>query len=394
MNKIKRLTTVSQKDKRHVIGLMTGMSRDGIDLAHVTISGRYPDCDFQLCGTLAAAFSETTRQLLEQGDRLSTYDMTLLDRLLAEDLAASVNTYLSCQELAVDDIDLIGCHGQTIVHIATTAEQKGASLQVGSGSMIAELTHIPTVTNFRSRDIICGGQGAPLIPIVDYLLYRKVLLNDGIDVVALNNLGSISNVTVVTPRLSDCLAFDTGPANMPIDYFARLIKDNKQGIDHDGSISSQGKINETLLQALLALPYFDQAPPKSAGYHEFGPEVLASIASKMQVTPFDSVRTAVEFSAATIAQAYENFIVPRYPNLQKIILTGGGVYNNTLVNSIKIKLPQYQIESLATTDKPLNDAKEALGFAILADLTLQGETGNVISATGAERPVILGEIAP
>ncbi len=399
MNKITRLLQTAQKPTRQVIGLMTGMSRDGIDLAHAEISGVFPNLVVKLKGSATGDFSENTKDLLHKGEAVNAYEITLLNRSLAEDLAAAVNQFLQQEGLASTDIDLIGSHGQTLVHIAPEAGWPGSTLQVGSASIIAELTDIPTVGNFRIRDMIRGGHGAPLIPMVDYILYRQQVVA-GNAPVALNNLGSISNLTIVTLDLADCMAFDTGPANMPIDFFARDLKMTTQlgmkctGIDTDGTFSAQGQVIDEMLDDLLALPYFKKQPPKSAGYQEFGPGVLREISSRYTETQLDKLATAVEFSAETIAQAYEQFVAPSFPALQKIIFTGGGAYNKTLLKRIRERLPQYTVESMAESDPALNDVKEALGFAILGDLTMQGQWGNVKSATGADRDVILGEIAP
>jgi anhydro-N-acetylmuramic acid kinase len=257
---------------------------------------------------------------------------------------------------------------------------------VGSPSIIAELTNIPTIGNFRARDIIGGGKGAPLVSIADYLLFR-----DSKNLVAMNNLGSISNVTVVTPKLEDMLAFDTGPANMPIDYFAKLIPNNKKGIDLGGKFSAKGKVIPELLEAMKKNKFFKVQPPKAAGFDEFGPEALKKISKPYQnANPFNLLRTAVEFSAVTIAHSYRTFVFPRYPSLKKAIFSGGGAYNVTLMNRLRELLPEIQIDIL---QNELSDAKEALAFAILANETLSGRPGSIPSITGVSKPTVLGEIA-
>ena len=389
MNKIDRLVQLTQKKTRFAIGLMTGMSRDGIDLAYLKIEGEYPNWSIELIDTLFGDFSQNTKTLLQKGDDLTLVDIACLDRLIGEDLGQCVNYFLQMNKLSADAIDMIGSHGQTVVHLPPGEAMVATTLQLGAGAVIAQITGILTVSNFRLRDMVVGGQGAPLIPIVDYLLFTK----PGV-VRSLNNLGSISNLTVVTEERATMMAFDTGPANMPIDYFAKMIPGNHCGIDLDGKCSAQGQVIDDLLAELLALGFLSKPPPKSAGYQEFGPIVLGEILSRYpKADPKDLTRTAVEFTCESIAQAYERFVQPEYSQLSEILFTGGGAYNKTLMSRLKERLPQYSIQSLADIDKNLNDAKEAMGFGILANLTLSGLTGNIPVATGAKEGVVLGDIS-
>lgn len=386
---IKRFERVAAKKNRTIIGLMSGMSMDGIDLALVNISGTFPKLNVELVDSLYDPYTLAFKQRLEEARRGTVTDVCTLNVAVADAFAACVMKFLSERHIDPSTIDAIGSHGQTIAHCPPGGSELPSTLQIGAGSVIAQKTGIMTVSNFRQRDMAVGGQGAPLVPLVDFLLYAR----DN-ETIALNNLGSISNVTVVTPRLEDVIAFDTGPANMPIDFFAKRIDGNTSGIDEDGQWSKKGKVEKNLLKELLALPFFDRPPPKSAGYEEFGPSVLENVATKYRhVRDIDFVRTAVEFAAETIARSYEKFILPRHPLLTRVLISGGGIYNETLVGRIRERLPQLTIEKVAKEDARFADSKEALAFAVLANETLSGRPGNVPGATGASQSVILGDIS-
>jgi anhydro-N-acetylmuramic acid kinase len=379
MDLSKRLELVIKKKSRRIIGLMSGMSMDGVDLACADISGEFPDLKVELVGTFYRPYSKEFKKVLLEGIDSKVSEISRLNFLVAQEFAQCTESFLVTTGIARSTIDVIGSHGQTLFH------DSSSTLQIGSPSIIAEITGFMTIGNFRVRDICAGGKGAPLVSIADYILYREK------EPIALNNLGSISNVTVVTPKLEDMLAFDTGPANMPIDYFAKMIEGNIVGIDKNGEFSANGFVIQELLEEFCRIDYFKQKPPKAAGYCEFGPEVLAKIMIPFKnQKPEDLLRTAVEFSALTLANAYRSFVLPRYPELKKAIFSGGGTYNKTLMDRIKLLLPEIKVETLKDD---LSDAKEALAFAILANETLSGRPGSIPSITGVSRPTILGELA-
>jgi anhydro-N-acetylmuramic acid kinase len=376
MDSSKRLSSVLNKKSRRIIGLMSGMSMDGIDLACADISGDFPNLKVELIGTFYRPYANDFKLRLKSGVDSKISEISQLNVLVSNEFSQCVDNFLTETGIQRASIDCIGSHGQTLYH--STEDPIHSTLQIGSPSIIAELTGIITIGNFRARDIAGGGRGAPLVSMADYVFYR------GEGPVALNNLGSISNVTVVTPKIEDMLAFDTGPANMPIDYFAK-------GVDLGGEFSSKGKVIQELLAELCRLDFFKQLPPKAAGYGEFGPEVLAKISFPyLNSRQEDLVRTAVEFSALTLANSYRSFVLPRYPTLKKAIFSGGGIYNLTLMNRIKALLPEIQIEVL---NNNLADSKEALSFAILANETLSGRPGSLPAITGVLKPTILGELA-
>ncbi|SHL12318.1 anhydro-N-acetylmuramic acid kinase [Bradyrhizobium lablabi] len=386
---MERLLASIAKSNRRLIGLMSGMSMDGVDLAFVQITGVFPELVVELIATHYRPYNESTKAVLFSAREGTVRDVCQVNFLVAEEFANCVNDFLSSRQLSANDIDAIGSHGQSIYHVPPGGDGVPSTLQVGFPSLIAEKTGIPTVGNFRVRDMAQGGQGAPLIPLVDYILYRQ---SDR--TIALNNLGSISNVTVVTPMLENVVAFDTGPANMPIDFFAQLIPGNNSKIDLDGNWSARGRIVQPLLEEMMAIPFISKVPPKAAGYDEFGPRVLRGFHDKYkQESPLDLLRTGVEFSAQSIANAYKQFVLPKY-EIDYITFTGGGCYNKTLMNRIRELLFPLDIRELSKQDKEINDSKEAVGFAVLANETLSGRPGNVTTATGARKAVVLGELAP
>lgn len=359
---------------------------DGVDLACIAVSGSFPDLTVQVLGTHYQPYSASLASELRAAQAGSVADVSRLNFVVAGEFASCVHAFLEREHLTADDIDAIGSHGQTLFHDTDAQQQARSTLQLGAPSVIAELTGIITVGNFRVRDIAAGGQAAPLVSLLDYVLFR-----DPQHRIVLNNLGSISNLTVVTPSMDEVIAFDTGPANMAIDFFARAVPGNEAGIDAGGSLSARGQCIEPLLAALMSSPFFSRPPPKAAGYGEFGPHRLSAIAAPyMDHSPADLVRTGVEFAAATIEDAYRRFVFPRYGLPARAIFSGGGVHNATLMRRIAQRMPELPVELMSAE---LADAKEAVAFALLANETLSGRAGSIPSVTGARRGAVLGEIA-
>jgi anhydro-N-acetylmuramic acid kinase len=386
MDPAQRLRDVLIKQSRRLIGLISGMSMDGVDLGCVEVSGTFPDLAVKVLGTHFQPYPLALASELRAAQAGSIGEVSRLNFVVAAEFARCVREFLEREHLSAEEIDAIGSHGQTLFHDTETLESARSTLQVGAPSVIAELTGIITVGNFRVRDLAAGGQAAPLVSLLDYVLFR-----DPQHLVVLNNLGSISNLTVVTPSLDDVVAFDTGPANMAIDFFARAVPGNDLGIDAGGSLSARGICIEPLLAALMSSPFFSRPPPKAAGYGEFGPHRLAAIAAPFtDHRPEDLVRTGVEFAAATIEDAYRTFVLPSYGPPARVIFSGGGVHNATLMRRIAERLPELPVEVMPAE---LADAKEAVAFALLANETLSGRAGNIPSVTGARRAAVLGEIA-
>jgi anhydro-N-acetylmuramic acid kinase len=278
-------------------------------------------------------------------------------------------------------VELIGCHGQTIYH------QGGAhTLQIGEPAVIAERTGVPVVSHFRARDIAAGGQGAPLVPYVDYLLFRHPRRMR----VALN-IGGIANITVIPPgaKPEQVIAFDTGPGNMVIDALTRDLSQGRLHFDRNGRIAQSGRIVRELLDGLLSDPYYRQRPPKSAGREQYGAEFVARMKESGQPVR-DLIATATALTATTITHAVRRAAGEGPADL---IVSGGGAHNPRIMAHLAGFLPNVAIST--STDHGIDaDAKEAIAFAILAHATWRRKPANLPSTTGARRAVLLGTITP
>jgi anhydro-N-acetylmuramic acid kinase len=272
--------------------------------------------------------------------------------------------------------------------------QLASTLQIAEAAEIAERTGVPVIADFRAADIAAGGEGAPLVPMVDYLLLKDKELGT----VALN-IGGIANVTVLPAGAGpeEVFGFDTGPGNMLIDGLVHHATGGERSFDKDGHLASQGNIISSLLSRLLRLPFFRRWPPKSAGREQFGQQFLAGYflrgrGPNLPDSEFkDLLRTATELTAATVSEAIRRFVVPRV-KLDRMIISGGGSHNQLLMRRLVELLPELKVQLSDDYGLPV-DAKEAIAFAVLADRTISGLPGNLPKVTGARRPVILGKLA-
>jgi anhydro-N-acetylmuramic acid kinase len=353
-----------------VAGVMSGTSLDGIDVAIVDIRGRR---------IATAGFQSTAYPAAVRAALLGPLDAERISRLNFE-LGELYGRAVLRAVRRFGPVDLIGCHGQTIFHQGGTH-----TLQIGEAAVLAERTQTPVVSNFRTRDIAAGGQGAPLVPYVDYLLFRHA----GRTRVALN-IGGIANITVIPPaaRPQDVIAFDTGPGNMVIDALAREYTRGRENCDRDGRIAASGKVNRKLLAALLADPYYTRRAPKSAGREQYGSAFVARLRRSKLSLP-DLVATATVLTAATIAVGVRR--VSTGP--LDLIASGGGVHNPCIMAHLAAFLPNAAIATTAQHGID-PDAKEAIAFAVLALETWRHKPANLPSATGARHTAILGDITP
>jgi anhydro-N-acetylmuramic acid kinase len=286
------------------------------------------------------------------------------------------------------DVHLVGSHGQTVSHLPRSTGRDGSTLQLAEPCVIAERTGITTVADFRTRDIAAGGEGAPLVPYVDYLLLRK----EGATRAAVN-IGGIANVTVVTPELEEVSGFDLGPGNMVIDETLAAATRGETRVDDRGQLAATGRCRREMLRRLLAHGYFRKPPPKTAGREDFGAEfVVRELAGFDNVPLADKLATMTEFVARAMILGLEKFVFAKH-DTEEIILSGGGVRNETLTSRLKrgfSPVPVVTIEKYGIS----SDAKEAVAFAILANETIAGNPANLPGATGAKRAVVLGKIVP
>ncbi len=375
---------------------MSGTSADGIDAVVTRISGSGPASQIQLVAHVHRAFPRALRQRILHGCRHGTVaEICELNFALGERFARAALQVIRRAGLKPPQITAIGSHGQTIQHRPDAGSP--STLQIGEPAVIAERTGITTVADFRVRDLAAGGQGAPLVPYADWVLFA-----DAERPRIIQNIGGIGNLSFLPPRAGreEVVAFDTGPGNMVIDGVVAALSGGKRSFDRDGRWAARGAVSEKLLPELLSHPFLRRRPPKSTGREEWGEPFVRSLlarARRLRLADADIVATATAFTAASIAAAYARFVVPRLragelAQLQ-IILGGGGAKNATLCRMLTERLGGRTLMNHEHFGIP-DSAKEALAFTLLAHETLEGRPGNVPSATGARRPVVLGKIIP
>jgi len=393
----KDIIELKKKDKKRVIGLMSGTSADGIDAALVEIKGDGFATRVKLITFEVYSYSESIRKKIFDlfSPETGTVDKVChLNFVLGELFARAALRVIRKANLRPSEVDLIGSHGQTIYHIPIPRKEGNlfvrSTLQIGEPSVIAERTGITAVADFRVRDVAAGGQGAPLVPYADYILFR-----DGKRTRAIQNIGGIGNVTLIPTgaELKDIIAFDTGPGNMIIDAVTKVITGGEKAYDVNGAIAAQGKINKRLLEELMGHPYLREKPPKTTGREEFGVQFACQIVQKAKMLGMKNenlLATVTAFTAESIYHAYKNFIFPRH-QVDEIIISGGGSYNPVLLELLRKKfhpVPIFIADDFGISSK----AKEAMTFAVLANEAVAGNAANVPNVTGAKRAVILGKI--
>ncbi|MCL1796353.1 MAG: anhydro-N-acetylmuramic acid kinase AnmK [Clostridia bacterium] len=371
----------------YAIGLISGTSLDGCDAALVSIEGS----SVRLVNFVSIPMPEPLRKKILDCCSLDRSNVGLVCSLNVELgywFAEAAGAVCGDAGIPISLVSCIGSHGQTVYHIA---ENDGAwlasTLQIGEPAIIANRTGVPVVSSFRAMDMAAGGRGAPLVPYAEYLLYRSDTSR------ALQNLGGIGNVTVMPANceLEQIFAFDTGPGNMIIDALAKHFYQVEY--DQSGDIARMGTPNEALLAEWMSIPFIRASPPKATGRELYGSQfVETALRNHTDILPADWVATATEYTASSIALNYRKHVFPRCP-VTEIVLSGGGAHNTTLRERIAGLLPECLV--LSQEDLGWNsDAKEAVAFALLANETICGRPGNVPEATGANRPVILGNITP
>jgi anhydro-N-acetylmuramic acid kinase len=387
-----------------IAGVMSGTSADGVDVALCRVSpalrsGSAPR--LKILGHRDFAYDKKLRTMIlavAGGEVTSAAELTRLSWRLGEVYAECVETV--SRELKLKP-QLIACHGQTIYHQATPAKFLSKPLrctsQIGEAAVLAERLKIPVVSDFRPADLAAGGQGAPLVPMLDYCLFRHESKNR-----LLLNLGGIANITALPAgcNTDDVLAFDTGPANMIID--AAMYRLYGRSFDKDGAIAARGRVLDTVVKHLLQTKYFSAAPPKSCGREEFGVAMtdnLLTLCKREQGRKQDVIATATALTAESILDAYRRFCWPHLgqcaplARANEMFVAGGGAHNATLMRMLTEGFAELGVKVTTTANAGLAvEAKEAAAFALLGWLTWHGLPGNIPSATGASRAVVLGKV--
>lgn len=376
-----------QKEKRLVIGLMSGTSADGVDAALVEIKGGFTDTGIKLLGFICYPYPEEFRKKLFKifdYKNANIEELSQCNFFLGEIFARASLSLIKKAGLPRGKIDLIASHGQTVYH--NPDGKIPSTLQIGEPAVIAELTGITTVADFRPADVALGGQGAPLVPYVDYILFAHPAKNR-----ILLNIGGISNLTYLKRgcKLHEVLAFDTGPGNMIIDELVRIYTGGEKKYDSSGRLAEKGMVSKKVLNILLKHHFIYKKPPKSTGREDFGKKFTEEILKdNPRVSILDLITTATIFTAESICVNIEKFLPSR---ADELILCGGGSFNNFLVGHLKKKLKGVRFYKSDEFGVP-SFAKEAVAFAILGNETILQNASNIPQVSGAKRRAVLGKV--
>ncbi len=368
---------------------MSGTSVDGIDVAAVKIIGE----DRPKCELIAFENKPYDYEVKKRIFQLFDYKNATVDKisemnfLLGRIYGEAVNELIQKYGIDKDKIAAIGSHGQTVYH--SPDGEIPCTLQIGEGSVISRLTGHLCVSDFRVADIAAGGNGAPLVPFTEYVLFTEEDKS-----VMLQNIGGISNSTVLPKNSApnDIFAFDNGPGNMIIDSLMKRYFG--LSMDKNGEVAKKGNINYSLLDFLLKEPYYKRDIPKTTGRELFGEDYSNMVFRfAKDIPPEDVISTTTFLTAKVISDSYKDFILPRC-KVDEIIVGGGGSYNDALMNFLRNEMTKYGVSVFTQEEKGQNgDAKEAVAFALLAYYTVRKIPNNLRSATGARFPAVLGKIS-
>lgn len=380
-----------------IIGLMSGTSLDGLDIAVTSITQKEKDFDVQLEVFETHVYPEDLKTklqaLMDPAARLQ--DISSMNMFLGDYFGRCVVEVCKNHGILLETVDFISSHGQTIWHEPNEFDQgrneyfAPNTLQIGDLSALAEATGRPVVGDFRPRDLAAGGQGAPLVPFVDQLLYQveqhgRVLLN----------VGGIANCTILPPRYTKkkTLAYDTGPGNMVIDAFVQKLTVGEESFDAGGRRAARGDVHREWLEQLMKHPFYQQQAPKSTGREQFGDQYSTKLweqAKQHGVGNDDGVATLTELTAVSIADEILKW--KEEYSIRELFISGGGAHNQSLIERLQQKLADITIRPSDELGIPV-DAKEAVIFALLGYMTWHKQPNNLPDATGADRPVILGKM--
>lgn len=367
-----------------IIGLMSGTSLDGVDVALVDIiNDNYKLIDYILYPYTEELKNRIKKNLSDDTAKLS--EICSLNYEIPYVFKEAIDVMLNKNSLKYTDIDYIASHGQTIWH-----NPKGlnglvpSTLQIGNGQIISSLTNIPVISNFRIADVVVGGEGAPLVPMFEYLFFK----NDKENIV-LQNIGGMGNLTFIPKKayIDEVFAFDTGPGNVIIDHFMNKYYD--KAYDEDGKYALSGSLILPIIEKLEKDEFILREPPKSTGREKYSFEALEKMSKELNFDLYDKediITTVTELTVRSMVYNYRTFI----NDIDKIIISGGGVHNMYIMNRLKEEFPNkvFSLEDIGFN----SDAKEAFAFAVLGYLSVSGKPGNVKSSTGAKYDMVLGEV--
>lgn len=375
-----------KKEKKTVIGLMSGTSADGIDAALVEIRGFFEDINIKLLDFICYPYAGSFRKRLFKAfdyKNTNVEEISQCNFLLGKIFARATLNLIKKAGISKESVDLISSHGQTVYH--NPSGKVPSTMQIGELSVIAQLTGITTVGDFRTADVALGGQGAPLVPYFDYIKFRhpeksRVLLN----------IGGISNLTYLKPkgRLDEVIAFDTGPGNMIIDELLRIYTCGRKKYDMEGRFARKGKISKKLLSKLLEHNFVGKRPPKSCGREDFGEAFTERIIKENPgISMLDLISTCTAFTSEAIYFNIKKFL----PEIDELILGGGGTFNKFLISYLKKKLKGVKFYKPDRFGIPVS-AKEAVAFAVLGNQTVMQIESNIPNVTGARGRAVLGKL--
>jgi anhydro-N-acetylmuramic acid kinase len=389
---VKSVERALRKRRRRIVGLMSGTSADGVDAALVDIESldrAQPALSWELLDFITVPYSDALRTEIlavqEHAER-AVERLTRLHFTLGERFADAVERLVREAGVPLESVDVVGSHGQTVCHLS------GATLQVGEPAVMAERLGLPVISNFRSRDMAAGGTGAPLVPLIDHLLFADPERSR----LALN-VGGIANFSALRrgAAASDVIALDTGPGNMVIDALVGLLTDGAKHMDAGGGMARKGTPHEGIVGEALEAPWFRKAPPRAAGREEFGLDYAKAFLERCRrerLSDAAMLATATRLTARAVHDAYERFVQGGF-TIDEVIVSGGGAHNVALLEQLSGLFAGKQVVSSDYYGLDV-DAKEAVAFALLAYRTLDGEAGNLPNVTGAAHPVLLGSITP
>ncbi len=390
------LAARTAKPSRVVVGMISGTSADSIDAAVCRVSGfglpavGRAGARVELLHYAETPYPAETRGRILDLKNWGVRDVAEMQVRVAEAFADAFAATVAGAGLSPRDVDLIGSHGQTVYHHSSVPGAIGATLQVGDGDVLAERTGALVIADFRMRDVAAGGEGAPISPFADVVLYAPGEPDSPPARRAVLNLGGIANVTVLDPDPSRVFGFDTGPANTLLDRLARRISGGTLACDRDGALARAGRVDRALVDRLLAEDAFlARRPPKSTGFEMYGDEFVARAGALLGRFDADLMATLTEYTARTVADAFARFVPP----VAEVIGTGGGVRNPALFDRLAELLAPARL--LLGDDRGVpGDAREAMAFAVLAHEALFGLPTSLPTVTGARRPAVLGKFCP